>query len=133
MQTTADPAGRSLRPPAPEPSARDDPVVSRAGNEPPAHLELLNDDYALSILRALSAGPQRARELTDACEGSRSTIYRRLDRLVEAGFVTTDVTLDPDGHHCKSFRLVRNSVTVRVEGGELTVTARRDRPSTPGM
>jgi hypothetical protein len=50
-------------------------------------------------------------------------VYRHLDRLVEGEFVTTETDLDPNGHHCKLFRLVRDTVTVTVEDGGITVTA----------
>lgn len=106
------------------PDPDDEPVVSRSRGEPPAHLELMDDEYALSILASLSDGPKRGRDLIDACEGSRATVYRRLDRLEAAGFVTGETTLDLDGHHCKEFRLVRDTVTLTVENGGLTVTAR---------
>lgn len=105
-----------------EPSG--DLTVSHYRNEAPTELELLDYEYAVVILTALSESPKRGRELIDVCDGSRSTVYRHLDRLVEGGFVTTETDLDPDGHHCKLFRLVRDTVTVTVEDGELTVKAR---------
>lgn len=102
----------------------EEPVVSRSEGVPEG-LDLLADDYARSLLSALAAGPSRGRDLVAECEGSRATVYRRLDRLVEAGLVRTETTLDPDGHHCKEFRLARESLTVTVEDGALTVTAGR--------
>lgn len=101
----------------------DEPTVSRYREEAPTELKLLDYEYAVVILTALNESPKRGRELINACDGSRSTVYRHLDRLVEAGFVTTEMDLDPDGHHCKLFRLVRDTVTVTVEDGGLTVSA----------
>ena len=94
-------------------------------DEAPTQLELIDNEYASTIIETLDGGPRRGRELIETCAGSRSTVYRQLDRLVEAGFVTTEIVLDPDGHHCKLFRLVRDTVTVTVEQGGITVTARR--------
>jgi DNA-binding HxlR family transcriptional regulator len=96
--------------------------VSNYRNEAPSELELLDYEYAVTLLRALTESPRRGRELIDDCDGSRSTVYRHLNRLVEEGFVTTETKLDPDGHHCKLFRLVRDTVTVTVEDGSITVT-----------
>jgi DNA-binding transcriptional ArsR family regulator len=106
--------------------SEDRPVVANVNSDSPPHLELMADDYALAILETLTDGPKRGRELTDACRGSRSTVYRRLNRLVEAGFVTEETALDSDGHHCKRFRLVRDTVTVTIDHDGLTVTAYRE-------
>jgi len=126
MATTADMlTGESKSRPgvgAPEPG--EEPVVSRTSGEVPDQLDLLADDYARSLLESLGTGPMRGRELAADCEGSRATVYRRLDRLVEAGLVRTEMSLDPEGHHCKLFRLARDTLTVTVEDGGLTVTAR---------
>jgi len=105
--------------------SNDEPLVSRVSGEPSPHLELLDDENVLAILEALTEGPKRGRELIGVCEASRSTVYRRLNSLVETGFVAAEVVLDPDGHHCKQFRLVRDSVTVSVDPDALTVTLRR--------
>ncbi|MFB6081949.1 MAG: ArsR/SmtB family transcription factor, partial [Halanaeroarchaeum sp.] len=48
---------------------------------------LLGDEYARAILAALSDGDRSTRELIEACEMSRPTIYRRLDALTSAGVI----------------------------------------------
>jgi DNA-binding transcriptional ArsR family regulator len=106
-------------------SSNDRPVVTRVSEEAPPHLELLNDEYAQSILTALVGEPKRGRELIEGCGGSRSTVYRRLDQLIESGLVTATTRLDPNGHHCKQFRLVRDTVSVTVDADGITVTARQ--------
>jgi DNA-binding HxlR family transcriptional regulator len=108
----------------PEDERTDDPVVSRTDSAAPAAISLLDDEHTQSILAALAGGPRRGRELIDACAASRPTVYRRLDSLTEAGLVTAETHVDPDGHHCKQFRLVRDRLTVRIEAGTVTVTAR---------
>jgi len=125
MATTADPMSVESRSP---PGGRrteqtEGPVVSRTSDGTPDQLELVTDEYALAVLEALGDGPKRGRDLIEGTEGSRSTVYRRLNRLVDAGFVRAETALDPDGHHCKEFRLVRSTLTVTVENGDLRVTA----------
>jgi DNA-binding transcriptional ArsR family regulator len=101
---------------------REDVVVSERADTP-APLRLLDDEYAREILAALAGAPMRGRDLIERCGMSRATVYRRLDRLRDAGFVTAEMTVDPDGHHCNEFRLVRDEVTVHIEDGALTVVA----------
>ena len=97
-------------------------LVDRTTESAPPRLDLLDDEYTREILVALCHGPRRGRELTAVCDGSRSTVYRRLDRLRAAGFVTTETVVDPDGHHCDAYRLTRDRLTVRIEADGLTVT-----------
>jgi DNA-binding transcriptional ArsR family regulator len=118
--------------PTDRPARGDDPgddVVTRAREDVPAQLRLLDDAYAREILAALAETPLRGRDLIERCDASRSTVYRRLDRLQSAGLVTAETTADPNGHHCRTFRLVRSDLTVRVEDGAITVVARPE--STP--
>lgn len=98
-------------------------LVSRTSDEAPTRLCLLEDEYAREILEALTAGPMRGRDLIETCDSSRPTVYRRIDRLEDAGFVTSKMSVDPDGHHCKEFRLARDRLTVTIENGAITVTA----------
>jgi len=99
-------------------------LVERTSDSAPPRLDLLDDEYTREILVALYRGPQRGRALTAACGGSRSTVYRRLDRLQAAGFVTTETVVDPNGHHCDAYRLARDRLTVRIDADGLTVTVR---------
>jgi len=125
MTTTAETVtGESRSPPGRGQDPTEKPVLARASDDSPEQLDLLADEYALALLRELGCGPRRGRDLVADCEGSRSTVYRRLNRLVDAGFVRADTTLDPDGHHAKEFRLVRDRLSVTVEDGALTVIAR---------
>jgi hypothetical protein len=126
MATTHDGAGKTgPRPTGAGTEGRVEPIESRPGDAP-THVSLLTDDYARSVLEALGDGPSRARDLAATCDVSRATVYRRLNRLVDAGFVAESTAIDPDGHHCKRFRLVRTAVTVTVEDGGLAVTARAE-------
>jgi len=100
-------------------------VVSRTTDKAPEQLDLLNDSYAQQILTALCSGPQRGRELTDSCDFSRPTVYRRLSRLESAGLVHAELHIDPDGNHCKEFSLARDRLHLTIDNGIITVTARQ--------
>jgi len=104
----------------------DDAQVFHTSRSAPAVLDILDSEHTRAILRTLAEGPRLGQELIATCEASRSTVYRRLDRLEAAGIVTTDSYLDPDGHHCESYRLQRDRLTVRIESEGLTVTLQAD-------
>jgi DNA-binding HxlR family transcriptional regulator len=129
MATTANEvrprAGRS----AAEQDATTDSITSTSAEAAPPRMALLTDEFVRDILDVLGDGPKRGRDLAAACDASRSTIYRRINRLEDVGLVTAETTVDPDGHHCKEFRLVRDQLTVSVEDGSITVRAR---PSSTG-
>lgn len=93
-------------------------------------LALLSDDHACAILRALDERPLPARALMDKCGMSRSTVYRRLDRLTGAGLVESTMRPQTDGHHRQEFKLVLDEVAVTVGADGLDGTLRVCDPST---
>lgn len=99
-----------------------EPLTTRADDQTPAQFDVLDDRHTQEILTTLSDGPKRGRELTETCTASRTTIYRRINSLEAIGLVNAETTLDPDGHHCKKFRLVRDKLVVTIENGIITVT-----------
>jgi len=109
-----------LRPPT-----NDDPSADRRdGSDGPTDdasevavdelLSLLGDEYACDILRALADEPRPARALIEECGMSRPTVYRRLDRLTDAGLVEARTAIARDGHHRKEFSLVVDEIELRV-------------------
>jgi predicted transcriptional regulator len=87
----------------------------RTASVPPTELfELLDDQYARTILEATREEALRARELIDRCEASKPTVYRRLNRLEDAGLVASRQAYDPDGHHCQVFRATFEAAVVDV-------------------
>lgn len=89
-------------------------------------LALLEDDYSRAILEALNAEPRAARGLVEACEASRATIYRRLDRLEDAGLVDSRLSYDADGHHRTVFETTLDAVTVGLDADGIGVTVSTD-------
>lgn len=87
---------------------------------------LLDDEHVRSILVATSETPRSATELAARCDLSTSSIYRRLDRLTDAGLVGERTRPRPDGHHETVYtaRLDRFEVTIR--DGELSWEIERE-------
>jgi len=126
---------------ADDPSARRDPPgldsespIAGEGTSSPdpdveveALLDLLGDEYACAIIRALADGPRTARDLTGQVEMSRPTVYRRLDRLRDAGIVRSTTRPETDGHHRQEFHLVVDGIQLQLcaDGidGTVSVTA----------
>lgn len=92
-------------------------------------LDLLDDEYARSILAALTEGAKPARELVNTCDGSRPTVYRRLDRLESAGLVDSRTALHPDGHHRKEFSTAVDRITLDLTDGEFVAAVDTASPS----
>jgi DNA-binding transcriptional ArsR family regulator len=105
-----------------------DPEDRSRSVEPATLLELLEDDYARRILAAVADDPRPARDLMDACDASRATVYRRLNRLEEADLVAARTTVHPDGHHRKVFEATIEEATIALDGdgvsAEVTVSTR---------
>lgn len=75
-------------------------------------LESLSDEYSRDVLTCLGGSPHSARELAEKLDASRATIYRRLDRLTEAGLVRSTVSIDADGHHRQQYDVAAELATI---------------------
>jgi DNA-binding HxlR family transcriptional regulator len=84
-----------------------------------AVLELLEDDYARGILTETSAEPMSVKTLSERCEASEATIYRRIDRLKDCDLVEEQIRPRSDGNHYKVYRSRLETFAVSFEDGEL--------------
>lgn len=75
-------------------------------------LDLLGDDYTRRVLESLLEQPRTGSDVVEATGVSKATAYRRLNSLEEAGLVETSTRIDADGHHCKRFHVVVDSLAV---------------------
>lgn len=83
---------------------------------------LLDDQYARSLLAATSHEPMTAHELSDQCEMSLATVYRRLNDLEACGLVRAEVVPDPDGDHRKRYEAALDELRVGLDDGSFAVT-----------
>ncbi|MXV63940.1 helix-turn-helix domain-containing protein [Natronorubrum sp. JWXQ-INN-674] len=84
-------------------------------------LELLGDEYAREILRAVADRSRTAGEAAEVASVSEPTAYRHLHRLENAGLVTSQFVLDPNGHHYKRYSAAFEEAVLRFDGGEFSV------------
>ncbi|MBX0287713.1 helix-turn-helix domain-containing protein [Haloarcula salinisoli] len=87
---------------------------------------LLDDEYARSLLAATSHEPMTAPALSDQCEMSLSTVYRRLEQLEGCGLVDAEVVPDPDGDHRKRYEAQLDELLVSLDDGQFEVSLRTD-------
>ena len=89
---------------------------------------LLDDEYARAILTATSTQPMSAKALSEECDASLPTVYRRAERLAECGLIEEGTQLDDDGHHYSVYEARLDRLTVDLEEGELHITV-EEKPS----
>jgi DNA-binding transcriptional ArsR family regulator len=87
---------------------------------------LLEDEYAHEILLYTSDQVMSAAELSDACDASPSTIYRRIERLQDHDLLTEQLNLDRKGHHHKTYTARLDRITIELTDGafEIEITYR---------
>ncbi|MFC6940304.1 helix-turn-helix domain-containing protein [Salinirubellus sp. GCM10025818] len=82
---------------------------------------LLDDEYARRILVETYGDARSAEALSDACDASESTIYRRVERLRERDLIEGIQRLDPGGHHHEVYAARLERVTVELTDDGLVV------------
>lgn len=91
-------------------------------------LDILGDDLSRRVLIAADDSPVPASQLIDRLEVSPPTVYRRIDTLVEHGFLVEHRRRDSDGNHYRTFEttLDRIEIELTAEGYEISVEHRQD-------
>ena len=93
-------------------------------------LELLGDEYTREVLAAVSETARSGREVAETTSVSKPTAFRRLNRLADAGLVTTEMVVDTGGHHHKEYRAVVDSVAVDFGPDGMSVDVDREETAT---
>lgn len=96
--------------------------------EPSTVFAVLDDEYAREILVATKRERLSAKELSERHDMSRPTVSRRVNALVEQGFLREHTRVDPGGHHAREYEAVleRVEVVLREEGFAVDVDAESD-------
>jgi len=92
--------------------------------ETDAALEALEDPDCRALLEAATGSARTAGELIELSGVPRSTTYRKLDQLVEAGLLEERVRISAEGAHASEYRRTVDDVVVSIsESGDVTVGA----------
>lgn len=94
--------------------ASDEPTVVDTEEAVGEVLHLLDDPDCRAILEATSDESLSASEISDACDVPRSTVYRKLDRLSEAGLLEEGLRVRFDGKHTQEYSRRVDDVVVSV-------------------
>lgn len=87
---------------------------------------LLEDPTVRTILTETSQEPMSANALSDRCDASQPTVYRRLEDLRECGLLVERTRPDPDGgHHHAVYATSLERITIDLEADELTLSIDR--------
>lgn len=88
-----------------------------------AVFEALDDDRCRDILVAVLERPLTAPELASRCGQSRSSIYRKLEKLERAGLVACATRFRPGERNIAEYRARVEEFSVAVTADGLAVTA----------
>lgn len=84
-------------------------------------LNTIGDEYARHILATLSKGPHSAKELSEKCDLSLPTVYRRIELLEEHDLVRERTIVAEDGNHYRTFECNFNSTVISLSDEEFDV------------
>jgi len=87
-----------------------------------AIFRLLADDYSRQILLAADRKPRTAKDLSDICDASLATIYRRVSTLQDHGLLEERSSVGSDGSHRSQFETTLEEIHVTMSDGELSLS-----------
>jgi predicted transcriptional regulator len=61
-----------------------------------------------------------ASQLSEACDASTATVYRRIDDLTDLGLLEESINVRPDGNHHSVYRATLTRFSLELEDGEFT-------------
>jgi predicted transcriptional regulator len=80
-------------------------------------LDALEDESARDIVLSLTE-PMTASEVSETCDVSLSTTYRKLDLLTDAELLDERTEIRSDGHHTTRYLVDFEAVTVALTDGD---------------
>lgn len=84
-------------------------------------LELLGQERVRQILAATSREPLSAKELSEECNVARSTIYRRVEEMIDRDLLVERTQLTADGSHHSVYEANITHLDVGIEDGDIEV------------
>lgn len=110
----------------------DEPTVVDAEAVVGEVLHLLDDADCRAILGATGEEPLSAAEMSETCDMPRSTVYRKIDRLTEAGLLKEGMRVRFDGKHTQEYSRRVDDVVVSMSD-EGSIELKVSRTSEPAL
>ena len=85
-------------------------------------LELLGQERVRQVLAATSREPMSVKELSDECDVALSTIYRRVEEMVDYDLLVERTQIEPDGSHHSVFAANIDHLDVDIDDGTIDVS-----------
>jgi predicted transcriptional regulator len=94
-----------------------------SSDEPPAVLlELLGEELVRQILAATSREAMSAKELSETCDVARSTIYRRVEDMIDADLLVERTEIEADGSHHSLYEANIDHLDIDIDEGTIDVS-----------
>jgi len=97
-------------------------MESREGNPSASLLEVFADDYSRTILLAAEEEPRTAKDLSEVCDASLATIYRRISTLRSHNLIAVHSTIGSGGEHKQLFETTVEAFHVSIADGEFELS-----------
>lgn len=95
-----------------------------------AVLDALGDPVCRMILGELD-NPMTAKELSEACDIPRSTMYRKLETLCEVSLLTEVTDIQEHGGHTTEYKIAFEKLTIeQTEDNEIAISITRTSETT---
>ena len=89
-------------------------------------LDTIGDEHARRVLAAISREPQSAKDLSEECDLSLPTVYRRIEMLTQYDLVSDQTLVADDGNHYKVYESNFESTVISLEDDEYKVRIYRE-------
>ena len=89
-------------------------------------LDTIGDEHARRVLAAISREARSAKELSEECDMSLPTVYRRIEMLDEYNLVNDQTLVADDGNHYKIYESNFESTVISLEENEYRVRIYRE-------
>lgn len=112
---------------------RSDPLADetvRAEGEITELLTVLDDAECREVLRATGEEPLSAKEIADACDIPSSTVYRKVERLVDAGLLHEGIRIRGSGKHASEYTRCVERVALSIDDAGSELRVERNPPGT---
>jgi predicted transcriptional regulator len=83
--------------------------------------EVLADEYVRAILLTTNIQKRSVADLTNHVDTSQSSLYRRVDLLVEYNLLQEQTKVDDEGHHYAVYQPEFSTIDIQLESNSLIV------------